>query len=351
MEMALFTYVIYLLFGFLGMYFLFAPKVKLYQKTLDMTVSMLPFPYIALFVAIGMVSAYFLPTNDFVEPLTITRIIVPLALSWAIYFSYVFLSPLFYNVIVIVCVGITVWLQPVNIGSPLPMLEMWQIKLIAFIIASLFCIFAYVINAVPHTFIVPSIFILIGISVMSLINASPVYFAFCSAITIGALLAYLYPNFYEVHIEFDIPTCTAIAYLICNLLLMNLGEFCFSSCFILTAVFWAELCIALWRKYVTERSGLLIEHTNYYWLSSNYSAQVVCVSIAKVCAVLTFLAWFQLFSPNAYSLLIIGLIVAFWLNNSIGQNDNKTFREINKEFIESIKQNIEDVKNTLNKKD
>jgi len=353
MGMIIITYAIYLIFGFLGMYTLFAPKVNLYKQNLNMTISMLPYPYLFMFIALGMISGYFIrPNNDFIEPLTLTRILVPLALSWVIYFSYVFFSSFIYSLVVLACIGITVWLQPIGIGSPIPVLEVWQVKLIVFVLASLFCLSSCVINAVPHTFIVPSIVILIGISVMSLIDATPVYFALCSAVFIGALAAYLHPNFYEVHIEFDTPTCTAVAYLICNLLLMNLGEFCFSSCFILTSVFWAELLVALWRKYVLAHGGHLFENTNYFWLASNYSAQVTTISVAKICIILLFLAWFQLFSPNAYSLPIIAMIIALWLNNSIGEKEsNKTFRELNKELVENLKQNIEEAKNILNKKD
>ena len=238
MGMIVLTYAIYLIFGLIGMYVLFAPKVNLYKQNLNLTLSMLPYPYLFLFIALGMISGYFIrPNNDFIEPLTLTRIFVPLAMSWIIYFSYVFFSQLIYSFVVVACIGITVWLQPIGIGSPIPSLEVWQIRLIVFVLASLFCLSARVINAVPHTFIVPSIVILAGISVMGIIEACPIYFAFCSAIFIGALAAYLHTNFYEVHIEFDTPTCTAVAYLICNLLLMNLGEFCFSSFFVLTAVF------------------------------------------------------------------------------------------------------------------
>lgn len=353
MSTIIITYSIYLIFGFLGMYVLFTPKVNLYKKNLNLTISMLPFPYLFLFVALGMISGYFIrENNDFIEALTMTRVLVPLALSWVIYFTYVFCSPLFYSLVVMLCIGITVWLQPIGIGTPIPALEVWQVRLIVFILASIFCLSACVINSVPHTFIIPSIVILIGLSVMTLIDAAPVYFAFCSAIFIGALAAYLHPNFYEVHIDFDTPTCAAVAYLICNLLLMNLGEFCFSSCFILTSVFWAELLVALWRRYGVVHAGHLFEHTNYYWLASNYSAQTTTISIAKICIILLFLAWFQLFSPNAYSLPFISMIIALWLNNSIGDSSgSKTLRELNKEFVENIKQNIEEAKNIINKKD
>ena len=348
MGMILLTYLIYFVFGFLGMYVLFAPKVNLYKQTLDLTVSMLPFPYLFLFLAIGMISGYFITSNhDFVEALTWTRILVPLALSWVIYFAYIFLSPLFYRSLIIACVGVTVWLQPFGIGSPITALETWQVQLIVFVLMSIFCLSAHVINAVPHTFIVPSIMILFGLSVMSFIGASPIYFAICSAIFGGALGAYLYANFYEVTIDFDQPTCTAIAYLICSLLLMNLGEFCFPSCLILTTVFWSELIVALWRSFSTH-NYMLLENTNYYWLASNYSARVTTFSVAKVCVVILFLAWFQLFSPNSYSMAIISLIIAFWLNGSIGQNDNKTFRELNKEFVQTLQKNIEEAKNIIN---
>ena len=71
-----------------------------------------------------------------------------------------------------------------------------------------------------------------------------------------------------------------------------------------------------------------------------------------------FFGWFQLFSVNQYSLLIITFFVILWLNTTMGQNllqTPKTLKEINSEFVKDIKQNLKETKETIlqmkNKKD
>ena len=352
MLSVIFIYTAYLIFGFGAMYYLFAPKVRLFEKTLDMSISMLPFLYIWGFTALGMISGYFLSGNyDFVDSLTWKRILIPLGLSLVIYFAYIFLRPFLYRILTVVCVAAMVGLQHIESVAALPGLPVWATQLIIFVFAAGFCLIAPVLNGVPHTFIVPSVAILFGLSIMAVIGAAPLYFAYCAAIIIGCLAAYLYINFYTVKIEFDDPTCCATAFLICNLLVMNSGEYGISSCFVLTLIFWAEFIAAVWRRYFVTRSGHLFENTNYFWLASHVSAQMTVAGIAKICAVLLFLAWFQLFAVNGYSLPIVTFIIIYWLNGSIGNSPKKSLKQINKEFVENLKQDIEETKKALQKKD
>ena len=352
MLSVIFIYTAYLLFGFGAMYYLFAPKIKLFEKTLDISVSMLPFLYIWGFTALGMISGYFISNNyDFVDSLTWTRILIPLGLSMVIYFAYIFLRPMLYRILIGVCVAVIIWLQHIESVSSLPGLPVWAIQLIIFVCATGFCLIAPVLNGVPHTFIVPSVAILFGLSVMSIIGAAPGYFAYCAAMIIGCLAAYLYLNFYTVKIEFDNPTCCATAFLICNLLVMNSGEYGIMSCFVLTLIFWVEFIAALWRRYFVTSSGHLFENTNYYWLATQTSAQMTVASILKICVVAMFLAWFQLFSVNEYSLSIVAFVIIYWLNGSIGNSPKKSLKQINKEFVENLKQEIEATKKALQKKD
>ena len=95
----------------------------------------------------------------------------------------------------------------------------------------------------------------------------------------------------------------------------------------------------------------MFENTNYYWLASHTSAQLAVTSMAKISAVLLFLAWFQLFSVNSYSLPIVTFIIIYWLNGSIGNAQKKTLKQINKEFVEGLKQNINETKKALKKKE
>jgi hypothetical protein len=110
---------------------------------------------------------------------------------------------------------------------------------------------------------------------------------------------------------------------------------------------WAEILTALWMRFMETHSGMLRENTNYYRLANLLTVQELSVTILRICVVLLFIGWFQLFSVNQYSLLIVAFGLAFWLNSSGGKGSPATIKEINKEFVEEFKQNLEETKNIL----
>ncbi len=338
------------IFGFLGMFAIFSPLANKYSHTLKFENKMAPIQYIFLFYVLGSLSSYFLvDINDFIEPITLKRIIIPILLSIVIYLSAQILSFKSLSIVVLGCLAITVYLQPVSIGSPFPNIPEWLLKLIVILFFSIFCLFYRILNCIPQSIIIPSVITILGVCVLSLIGAAPIYSALSIIMFVGALLAYLGVNFYETKIGFDDADCTVIGYIIANLLLQNLGEYNFTSCIIFTSVFWAELVVAIWNKVMVFKSGSLMENTNYFIAANKYNSKIMGMNIAKVAVISAFIGWFQLFSINQYSLIIISLFIILWLNNSIGTafEKKKSLKEINKDFVEDIKRNIDDAKKLL----
>ena len=72
--------------------------------------------------------------------------------------------------------------------------------------------------------------------------------------------------------------------------------------------------------------------------------------ILKVGIVLLFIAWFQLFAINSYSLLLVALLIVIWLDSMLGRKEAAptTLSEINRKFIADLKQNIQDAKKLFN---
>ena len=350
---ALLTYLSFAVFGFLAMYFAYKPQCQKYEQTLSFSYAMLPMPYIYVIYALGSISAFFLLDNsDFIETLTIGRMLTPLILAPVIYLACVFLNARSAFIITIGCIALTVWMQPIGEGNAFQELPVWLLRLIIIIMASIFCWESLLNNFIPHTLLIPQIVILSGLSIMTFFGATPVYIALCAAVLIGALSGYLSINFYEVKIEIDNASAVAITYMLCSLLLFNIGELCFPSCIILTAIFWAELIVAICRKWLIVRNGSLIENTNCYLAAQNLTVMELTVNMIKVCGIITFIAWFQLYAVNSYSLIIISLFIAIWLGNSmyLPNGGKRTLKEINQDFIADLKQGIADTKEALSRK-
>ena len=341
------------LFGFIGMYAGYKPQVDKYAQTLKFSYSMLPLPYIYLFYVVCAVFAFFwLNNNDFIEDFTFVRMIVPLILTPVVYGACMLLNTKSAFVVTVACVAITVWLQPIGEGNAYPALPTWLLQLIILVLASVYCWGGMLRNFIPHTLLIPQITLLLGLSGMAFLGAAPMYTAICAGVLVGALGGYLSINFYDVKIEIDNAAAIALSYMVCSLILMNIGEMGLPSCIILTSVFWAELLTALWRYFFVSRSGLLYENTNYYLAAQKVTVKVLVLSIFKVSAIMMFLAWFQLYSVNGYSLIIVSICVALWLNSSMGSANGgkQTLREINRDVMENIKQGIQETKDALSQK-
>ncbi|MBQ8482047.1 MAG: hypothetical protein IJ532_05885 [Alphaproteobacteria bacterium] len=341
------------LFGFAGMYIGYKPQSDKYAQTLKFSYLMLPLPYIYVFYAVCAIFAFFrLNNNDFIEDLTFWRVIVPLISAPIIYGACTVLSERRALLITIVCVALTVWLQPVGEGNSYPALPIWLLQIIILILAFVYCWGAMLNNFLPHTLLIPQITLLLGLAGMAFLGAAPLYIALCAGALLGALGGYLSINFYDVKIEIDNAAAITLSYMVCSLVLMNIGEMGLPSCAILTCVFWVELLTALWRYFFISRSGSLYESTNYYIAAQRLTVKELVVSISKVSAVMMFLAWFQLYSVNNYSLVIVAFCVALWLNGSMGSmsGGKQTLREINQDVMENIKQGIQETKDALSQR-
>ena len=343
--------VIYFLVGLIGMSGFYAPVVKKFEQTLTYHYTQFPFPHILVLFIVSSVSAYFLVgVHDFIEPLTFLRMLAPIGLAALIFMSQFFFERIGQILLIIACVAVEVYLQPIGIGNPFPSIPVpvTQIALIA--LFSIFCIKADIFNTVPHTLTLPYILMLFGICVLAIVGATPLYVCLISATLIGALATYLSLNFQTIYINFDNVSCSALAFLVAHVLLLNLGEFSFPSCFVITTLFWSELLVALWNRWLITHEGTLEENTNYHHAAYRFDAKSLMHNMLRAGCVILFISWFQLFAKNPYSLFMVATFIAVWLNNSLGevQPTVQDLKDINREFVNNIKDNIQETKKIIN---
>ncbi len=349
LDMGLFTYLLFILVSFIAMLAIYTPIANKSLQTLEFKPYFMPYLYIYLIYAIGTLVVYYgSQHNDFVEPLTAQRAFMPLLLAIVIFIVSVFGSRIWNILTVTGCIAITVWIQPLGEGFPYDFLPIWAIRLLLVVFFSVFCLYFGIMNLIPQSFVIPLIFMLIGISGLSALGASPAYLAVCSALLIGSLAGYISINLYTVKTPLDDASCSSLAYLVASLMLLNAGEFSFPSCLVFTVIFWSELIIAIWNKFVVEKSGSLTENTYYAKSAEKYNMITMILGVAKICMVCIFIGWFQIFSVNQYSLLIVALAIMTWLNHSFAfPTEKNNLRSINRQFVADIKKNVQDVQDTF----
>ena len=352
MSSALMMFLLFFICGFGAMYVCFAPQARKYVQTLELKFYMLPVIYVWLFFALGSIGAYWvLNNNDFIEPLTLWRVLLPLGLAVIIYGVSLVEGGIIFGLAVCGAVAVLVWAQPVGQGSPFPDLPVWSIRFGTIILGSIFCLYYNMMNSTTQAFVIPLLAILFGIGVLGALGAAPMFCAIAGAVLMGTLTAYLGINYFGPKIDLDSGACTVIAFLIFSLLMLNFGEFGFVPCATFTMIFWVELASALWHKYMVTHAGSLMENSNYYLAATKYSHNVLALNIFKICGICVFLGWFQLFAANTFSLPLLAFLIILWLNNSFGKSDigePKNLKEINRAFVADLKQNIEDAKEALN---
>lgn len=359
MGMAFLYYAVFLIFGFIGMYFMFAPQVKRAEKSGQVTFFTQPVLYMIFLFALGMIGAYFLSDNkDFISLLNPVRVILPILCVCMIYSADIFFGEKMRTIVLILCVGLCIFIQPVEKNFVPFGLNEYVFKTLAVAFFSVFCFFYYILNILPHTIVVATVSMLLGLSLLSVIGGAPVYLAIVAAMLIGCLGAYLWVNLHRVKIELDNTSCSILGFMIAYLFMLDMGELSFSSCIVFSTFFWAQLALALYNRFLVNKSGDLIENSHLFAVAQKITLAALMSNIFKVGMVCMFFGWFQLFSVNQYSLPLVTFFVVLWLNSTMGANilqTPKTLKQVNSEFVEDIKQNLKDTKETLsqisNKKD
>ena len=345
------TSIVFFVFSFVSMYIINNLQVKKFVKKHKFNLAELPVIYIFLFYALGSIGTFWLFDNaDFVEPLTILRVIVPIIFAAVLYILAMWRNDWVLVCVLIGCLTVNTLMQPIGIGSMFPQISSWITIIGVIFLGTLYCRFYQILNSSTSVICVSQLVTLGGLCFLSYMGAVPVYTALVATIMGGVLLAYLSVNYHEEKISLDNETCMILAYLVWNLILLQEGEFSFSSCLIITAIFWAEFFLAVWGKYLGS-GGSLKENTCCYILGQNYALRMVILNLLRVGAIVYFIAWFQLHSSNPYSLFILTFLIVLWLNYAIlhPENKAKNLKDINREFVAGLKENLQQVRDAWGK--
>ena len=346
------TFVVFLVFSFFFMYLIQTKAAKKYVRTQKINVWELPIVYIGLFYVLGSIGSLYLFENaDFVEPLTLARVIVPIIMAVFLYGLAVWRDDWVLIVALMACLTVNTLMQPQSMGAWLPKLPFGVVIIMVVALGTLYCHFYKIMNNSLSAVAVSQMITIGGLCFLSYFGALPVYTALVSAMMLGAIAAYLSVNYNDEKLPLDNASCLVLAYLVWNLLLLQLGEFCFSSCLILTAIFWAELVMAVWGKFINPGVGTLRENTAYYQMEQNYSTKAMVLNMLRTGVVAYFIAWFQLHSANQYSLFVLTFLIVMWLNYTAlyPERKAKKLKEVNREFVAGIKDNIQEAKDVWKK--
>ena len=288
-----------------------------YQLKYDMWLYML----LLLFLGWSLI-AFFSPNfYDSVNPTSALRQVAPIGLSLLIYGAYLLDSRLVLNLMIATAsVLLVIDMPPENFAADFGLPDVLSYPL-AIILTYILTSATFILNACVGVLNLFALTICIGLSLMSLQGGLPLCLGFLAAYFGGVMIGIFDANAPDKKLQLNHGACACIGFLLSGFLLWGSSEFAAPSMLILTSFFWAEVLVALFKKYVLRRvSSDMAELTitaDIY--QKGLPLQNVWFSLIKIGLINIILACFQLYAENALSLPLLAFLINLFLLNRLSR--------------------------------
>jgi len=309
--------------------------------------------YMTLLSAAGIIGIYYFSPDyaDSLIGLSPKTMALVLFLSFLIYFAFLLeTSWLFYAVTAAASLG-TTFLWPDSAlafeGFLPPLADHLSAALLLFI----FTVSVKLLNGVPGIFSIFAITICGGAALIAAIGGMPLILGFIGAYWAGLWLGHL--NVCD-HVRLNNGICASMGFLLGWILLSGCVELAGSSMLVLSMFLFAEICWALWHRFIFNDKKIDLSENTAYGMAyeKGLTEAAIRISVGKIGIVNTIFAGFQLFASNFYSVPIFVFLANIWLLNilsNVGLNDY-SLQETNRQLIKSVKSGIADFKKSFSKR-
>lgn len=290
--------------------------------------------------------------HDVISPVSTLSFYLPFVFAGLIYFSFLFQSSKLTNVVILACSILSAFLFLKNdsllFSNLIP--ASWE-KLIFGILIFLITLSSKLLNRLNNIFSAFITTFLVGIVALSLVGGLPLNFGLMAALWVGTWLAYFQFNIFDVKISLNDGAIMSSAFLLSTFLIGSANELSFPSVFILTVYLLAELIWAIVHHFFSKSEATDISEQTVYFnvYQKDVTLFALYIAIFKLGFVNVFLALFQLYAPNAFTLPFLSIIINLWLLSKLNNFDQPdlNLKETSKQFVEDIKENMNEIKNNL----
>lgn len=314
-----------------------------------------PFVIIFPITALAFIFLFYQISNqqDFIYPLAVLNLWLPLAGSALIYGCWRFVrSPHFATLVILLCSGAAYFLQPSEF-SVAPELSPWISGLILSLILFFFSFSYPYINGIDGILGLQTTGIGLGIFALSLLGGVPSLLGGFSLSFAAVFCAFMFFNWYPAKLSLTTGGAHAVGFIIGWLMLNTAYEGSGPAVIIFALFFVVEILTALLKKMTLRPEyANLAANTNCYEANlSGFPPSSIAANIFRLQLILLMMGCFELYAPNAYTIPLFTLVVTIWYLSKLKnwQNSNKTIRELNQDLMAEIKTNLNNVKNQINK--
>lgn len=192
-------------------------------------------------------------------------------------------------------------------------------KIILALIWSLFAFMYFTLNGVEGIVSLQSLSVFLGLMVLFVIGMLPTLDGFYSCIYIALFLALMFFTEFPTKITLYKDDCRIIGFIVGWLGILAALEGC-GSCFIILSMYYIyETCTALLKKINSQPQFRILTNNTFYahLADAGISPQNICRFISRINLVMIFLAGFQIYAPNNYTIIIVSAFIIFWMMTKV----------------------------------
>ena len=188
-------------------------------------------------------------------------------------------------------------------------------KIILALIWSLFAFMYFTLNGVEGIVSLQSLSVCLGLMVLFAIGMLPTLSGFYYCLYIALFVALMFFTEFPTKITLSTDDCRIIGFIIGWLGILATLEGC-GSCFIILSMYYIyETCLALLKRISPQPQFKILTNNTFYarLADAGISPQNICRFISRINLVMIFLACFQIYAPNNYTIIIVSVFMIFWM--------------------------------------
>ena len=190
---------------------------------------------------------------------------------------------------------------------------------------------------------------LVGLIMLFYAGGMPLDVAFTASLWAGLWIAALQINNTHAKLLVNAGGMVVAIYIFCTLFLIKgINELSGPSVLILLSYPLCEFFWSLFQKYILRHQApaLYMTSVNFNVCEKGLTAEALHIAVIKICVLNVFMAAFQLFSSNMFTIPFLAGLIDFWLLSRLNTFDEPDFsiKEANQEFVQNVKNEVETIK-------
>lgn len=227
---------------------------------------------------------------------------------------------------ILVLCGLNILLLPAGFSLTDGLIPAWSERLALILAWALFAFLYDDMNSSDGVLSLQSLTLNIGMILLYVIGLLPALYGFYSVSFAAVLLAFNFFSAYPSKITLNTAACRMLGFLLGWIAMLAVIEGDGSCAVIICMYYIYETVIAFFKKMTFKSQFKSLSSNTFYnrLAAAGVPPRSICELIARINMMLMLLAGFQLYAPNAYTIILIAFFMVFWLTSRVTSPDESS---------------------------